>query len=70
MIEDTIEDVLTVSRGEGSFSLPSHRRHSTEASLTPTTTTPWMENALAMSSMITVPPRMAAARPETGLPFR
>jgi hypothetical protein len=59
MIEDSVEQFLMVSSGEGGFSLPS-----------PVTTTPWMENALADQAMMTVPPRMTAPWPDTDLPFK
>jgi hypothetical protein len=59
MIEDTAMEFFTVSSGERSFVLPSPRRRGVGASLTPTTTTPWMENALATQAMMTVPPRIA-----------
>jgi hypothetical protein len=69
MIEDSGEEVLTASRGEGSFDLPSPKRHSAGASLTPATTTPWMENASATQATTTVPPRKATPWSETSLPF-
>jgi hypothetical protein len=47
MIENSVEEFLTVSSGDGSFGLPSSRRCSTGASLAPMTTTPWMKNAPA-----------------------
>jgi hypothetical protein len=47
MIEDSAEEFLMASIGEGSFGRPSPRRRSTGASLAPSTTTSWMENALA-----------------------
>jgi hypothetical protein len=45
MIEDSTEEFLMASHREGCFGLPSPRRCNTRASLTPATTTPWMENA-------------------------
>jgi hypothetical protein len=69
MIEDCTEEFLTTSSGEGSLSLPSHRRCGTGASLAPVTTTLRMENALAAQAMMTVPPWMAAPWLKTGLPF-
>jgi hypothetical protein len=65
---NSTKEFLKVPSGEGSFGLPSPRRHGTGASLTPITTTPQMENALATQSTMTVPPWMAALQPETGLP--
>jgi hypothetical protein len=56
MIEDSVEEFLTVSSGEGSFGLPSPRRRDTWASLDPATTTPWMENVPATQVMMMVPP--------------
>jgi hypothetical protein len=47
MIGDSVEEFLTVPSVEGSFSLPSPRRHGMGASLTPVITTPWMVNTLA-----------------------
>jgi hypothetical protein len=55
MIEDSAEDFLTASSGDGSFSLSSPRRHDTEASLTPATTTSWMENAPATQATTMAP---------------
>jgi hypothetical protein len=53
MIEDSIEEFHTTSRGEGGSGLPSSRRHGTGALPTPVTTTPWMENApTAQANMI------------------
>jgi hypothetical protein len=69
MIEDSANKFLMASSGEGSFGLPYPRRRDTGASLTPTTTTPWMENALATEAMMTVPSRMAAPWLETNLPI-
>jgi hypothetical protein len=46
MIEDSTEEFLTTSSGEGSFGLPSFRRRSTGASLAPITTTPWLKGIL------------------------
>jgi hypothetical protein len=60
MIEDLAEEFLTVSSGEGSFGLLSPRRRDTGASLAPTTTTPWMENALAIVK--NQPPHQAMSR--------
>jgi hypothetical protein len=47
MIEDSTEEILTVSSGEGGSDLPSPRRHGMGAPFAPVTTTPWIENALA-----------------------
>jgi hypothetical protein len=47
MIEDPAEEFLTASSGEGGFSLPSPRRHSTGIRPAPIATTPWTENAPA-----------------------
>jgi hypothetical protein len=46
MIEDSTEEFLTTSSGEGSFGLPSPRKHDMRASLTPVTTTPWLKGIL------------------------
>jgi hypothetical protein len=47
MIEDSSEEFLATSSGEGSFGLPSPRRCNTGAPFAPTTTTPWMVDAPA-----------------------
>jgi hypothetical protein len=69
MIEDTFEEFHMVSSREGGSGLPSPRRHGTGALPAPIITTPRMENALATQAMTIVPPRMAAPRPNTSLPF-
>jgi hypothetical protein len=69
MIEDSAEEFLTASSGDGGSGLPSPRRHDMGASLAPFTTTPRMENALIAQSMMTVPPRTTAPWVEVGLPF-
>jgi hypothetical protein len=69
MIEDSAEEFLTTLSGEGSSGLPSPRRRGKGAPFAPFTTTPWMENAPATQAMMMVPPRTAAPRPDTGLPF-
>jgi hypothetical protein len=46
-IEDSTEEFLTTSSGEGSFGHPSPRRCITWPHLPPTTTTTWKESALA-----------------------
>jgi hypothetical protein len=55
MIEDSVEEFLTMLCGEGSFSLPSPRRCSTRASPAPITTTQWIEDALTAQATTTVP---------------
>jgi hypothetical protein len=45
-MEDSAKEFHTTSSREGSFDLPSPRRHDMGASLAPVTTTPRMENAL------------------------
>jgi hypothetical protein len=50
MIEDSTEEFLTASSGEGSFSLPSPKRHGTGASLAPFTTTPWLKDILDIAT--------------------
>jgi hypothetical protein len=69
MIEDSAEEFLMASRGDGGFGLPSPGRRGTGASLAPMTTTPWMENTLATQATMMVPPRMVAPWPEANLPF-
>jgi hypothetical protein len=69
MIEDSIEEFLTMSCMEGGFGLPSPRRRDMGALSAPVKTTPWMENALATQAMMTVPSRMAALRSNAGLLF-
>jgi hypothetical protein len=70
MIEDYVEEFLMASSGEGGFGLPSPRRCDMGASPAPDTTTAWTENTSATQAMTTVPPRTAAPRPNTGLPFK
>jgi hypothetical protein len=50
MIEDTTEESLTASSGEGSFGLPSPRRCDMRASLAPVTTTPWLKDFLDIAA--------------------
>jgi hypothetical protein len=69
MIGDSAKEFLMAPSGEGSFNLPSQRRHDTGALLTPITTTPWKENVQAAQATTIVPPQTAAPRPETGFPF-
>jgi hypothetical protein len=69
MIEDSTEEFLTASSREREFGLPSPRWHSIWAPPAPVTTTPWTENALATQALMTIPPRMAALRLDTGLPI-
>jgi hypothetical protein len=69
IIEDSAEEFLTVSSGEGSFRLPSRRRRGTGASPTPITATPKMENTPAAQATMTVPPRMARAMARSLPPF-
>jgi hypothetical protein len=40
------------------------------APLAPITTTPWLEDDVATQVMTTVPSRVMAPRPDTGLPFK
>jgi hypothetical protein len=46
MIEDSAEEFITTSSGEGGSNLPFPGRHVTGALTTPIATTPWMKNAL------------------------
>jgi hypothetical protein len=69
MIEDSIEEFLTTSSGEGGFSLSSPRRSGAEAPLAPVTTTLWTENTLPTQAMMTVPPRTTAPPSNTDVPF-
>jgi hypothetical protein len=50
MIEDSTEEFLMASCEEGSFGLPSPRRCSMGASLTPVITTPWLKDILNIAS--------------------
>jgi hypothetical protein len=59
-IGDSAEEFLTPPSREGSFGLPSPRRHDTEASHAPITTTLWMENAPITQAMMMVPLRTMA----------
>jgi hypothetical protein len=65
MIEDSPEEFLATSSGEGSFSHLSPRWQSMEAHVAPTTTTIWKENALAT---MTFPPQTAVPGPKTNHP--
>jgi hypothetical protein len=65
MMEDSTEEFLTASNGEGSFSHPSPRRRSTGASFATATTTTRKENALATMRF---PLRKAAPWSETNHP--
>jgi hypothetical protein len=69
MIENSTEEFLTASSGEGGFALSSPKCHGIGALLAPITTTPWMENAPSTQATMTLPPQMAALQPYTGLPF-
>jgi hypothetical protein len=68
-VEDSTEEFLTSSSGEGSFGLPSPRRSSAGALLTPVTTTPRKENTLAIQATMMFPPRTVAPRQETSFLF-
>jgi hypothetical protein len=70
MIEDSIEEFLTASSGEGGFAIPSPRRRDTRALPAPIATTTWMENASTAQAMMMVPPWSAAPRPDTSLPSK
>jgi hypothetical protein len=50
MIEDSAEEFLTMSIGEGSFGLPSPRRHGTSASRALVTTTPRLKDILDIAA--------------------
>jgi hypothetical protein len=50
MIEGSAEEFLMVSSREGSFSLPSPRRHDTGALLTPVTITPCLKDILDIAT--------------------
>jgi hypothetical protein len=50
MIEDSTEEFLTASSGEGSFGLPSPRRRSAGASPALVTTTPWLTDILNITT--------------------
>jgi hypothetical protein len=69
MIEDSADEFFMTLSGEGSFSLPSPRRHDMGASLAPITTTPCMKDAPTTQTTMMVPPQMASLRPKTGLSF-
>jgi hypothetical protein len=69
MIEDSAEEFLTTSSGEGGFGLPSPRRRDVGAPPDPVKTTPCMENAPATQATTTVPQWMVTPRPDTVLPF-
>jgi hypothetical protein len=69
IIENSTKEFLVMSSGEGSFSLPSPRRHDMGVFLAPITTTTRMENGPAAQAMMMIPPWTAAPRPEIGLHF-
>jgi hypothetical protein len=50
MIEDSAEEFLMVSSGEGGFRLPSPRRFGTGAPLSPVATTPWLKDILNITA--------------------
>jgi hypothetical protein len=61
MVEDSDEEFLMASSGEGSFGLPSPRVRGTRALLIPVRTTSWMENTPAAQVMLMVPPWKSAS---------
>jgi hypothetical protein len=50
MIEDSTEEFLTASSGEGGLGLPSPRRRGMGALLTPVATTPWLKNIVDITA--------------------
>jgi hypothetical protein len=50
MIEDSTKEFLVAFGREGSFGLPSHRRHGAGASLAPIKTTPWLKDILDVTN--------------------
>jgi hypothetical protein len=66
MIEDSIDKFYTTSSGEGSFDLSVSQRHDIGALPAPIATMPRSEDA---PTMMMVPPRTLAPRPNTGLPL-
>jgi hypothetical protein len=70
MVEDSTEEFLTVSSGEGAFGFSLHRRRGTGALPVPIGTIPWMENAPATQAMMTVPSQTTVPLSDTGLPFK
>jgi hypothetical protein len=50
MIEESTEEFLTASSGEGSFGLPSPRRRGTGASLAPLAATSWLKGILDITT--------------------
>jgi hypothetical protein len=69
MTENSAEEFLTTSSGEGGLQPLLSMRHGTGAPPAPVTTTPWMENTLTTQAITTVPPWTAVLWPDTGLPF-
>jgi hypothetical protein len=54
MIEHSMEEFYTASRGEGSSGLPVSQRLSVGVPPAPIATTPWLKDALATQAMLTV----------------
>jgi hypothetical protein len=54
VIGDSTKEFLMAPSRERSFGLPPPKSRGMGASLTPITTIPWMENALAAQTMMTV----------------
>jgi hypothetical protein len=50
MIEDSVEEFLMASSGEGGFGLPSPKRHDTGALPAPFTTTPWLKDIIDIAT--------------------
>jgi hypothetical protein len=50
MIEDSTEEFLTTSSGDGGFGLPSPWRSSTGALPAPLATTPWLNDVLDITA--------------------
>jgi hypothetical protein len=69
MTENSAEEFLTASSGEGGLRPLLSMRHGTGAPPAPVTTTPWMENTLTTQAITTVPLWKAVLWPDTGLPF-
>jgi hypothetical protein len=64
MIEDSAEEFLMASCGDGGSSLPTPMTRRTGASLSVVATTPRMENAPTVQATMMAPPHMAASRME------
>jgi hypothetical protein len=69
MIEDSTKEFVTASSSEGSSSLPSRMRHGARTLPAPSTSIPWLEDATAIYTMMTVPPWVMGPQSDTDHSF-